>query len=233
MSTAARLISGSVASWAQIGVTMASQIVLVPIYLSHWNVKTYGIWLAIQGIMSVLSMLDMGYQNYMGYEFLRLGRKNMPALCKSFWSALIFGVMISLCQILLTILFVSTGILAFFLGESDTKDVILVNAAGVVLILQGISWLAVMTIPGLMVKVLAAFGYYPRMAWWGFVYAIITAVAPLVAVVMGADLLGAGIAFGFGTLLYCLIFYVDLLKLLKKEKIKFSLVNTTAGKVFI
>lgn len=221
MSTAARLISGSVASWAQIGVGMASQIVLVPIYLSHWNVKTYGIWLAIQGIMSALSMLDLGYQNYMGYEFLKLGRRNMPELCKSFWSALIFGVLISLCQILLTVIFVSTGIFTFLLGESGTKEMALINEAGIVLILQGISWLAVMTVPGLMVRVLATFGYYPRMAWWGFVYAIITAVAPLVAVVLGADLLRAGIAFAFGTFLYCLIFYVDLLKLLKKEKIKF------------
>ncbi len=87
MSTAARLISGSVASWAQIGVKMASQIVLVPIYLNYWDVKTYGVWLAIQGIMSALSMLDLGHQNFMGYEFLRIGRQNIPALCKSFCSA--------------------------------------------------------------------------------------------------------------------------------------------------
>ena len=66
MSAAARLISGSVASWAQIAVTMAAQIVLVPIYLSYWSVETYGIWLAIQGIMSALSMLDLGTSEFYG-----------------------------------------------------------------------------------------------------------------------------------------------------------------------
>ena len=92
MSAAARLISGSVAAWAQIAVNMVAQIVLVPIYLNYWSVDTYGVWLAIQGIMSALSMLDMGHQNFMGYEFLRIGRQNIPALCKYFCSAAIIAV---------------------------------------------------------------------------------------------------------------------------------------------
>lgn len=221
MSTAVRLISGSAASWAQIGVTMAAQIVLVPIYLTHWSVKTYGIWLAIQGIMSALSMLDLGHQNYMGFEFLRLGRREMLMLCKSLWSALVIGVVISLSQILLMAVFIFTGILPILLGESGTTDFELMNAAGAALILQGVSWLMVMTIPGLMVRVLSAFGYYPRLAWWGFIYAIISAVAPLVAVVGGGDLLMASVAFAIGSFLYCTFLYVDLLKLLRKENVKF------------
>jgi O-antigen/teichoic acid export membrane protein len=221
MSTAARLISGSVASWAQIGVTMASQVVLVPIFLNYWEVKTYGIWLALQGIMSALSMLDLGHQNYMGFEFLRLGRNNIPVLRKSFWSALVVALIISLSQILLIAIFFFTGILTWLLGESGTNDYELINAAGVALILLGVSWLMVMTVPGLIVRVLAAFGYYPRMAWWGFVYGIISAIAPLLAVMMGGDLLMASVAFTVGSLLYASALATDLLKLLKKEKIRF------------
>ena len=103
MSTAGRLISGSVASWAQIGVTMAAQLILVQIYLSHWDVKTYGIWLAIQGIMSALSMLDLGYQNYIAFEFLRLGQRNILDLSKALSSAIVLGVLIGLTQILLAL----------------------------------------------------------------------------------------------------------------------------------
>jgi O-antigen/teichoic acid export membrane protein len=220
MSTAGRLISGSVASWAQIGVTMAAQIILVPVYLSHWDVKTYGIWLAIQGIMSALSMLDLGYQTYMGFEFLRLGQKNIPDLCKSLWSAIVFGVMIALAQILLVCVFTFTDILPFLLGENRTDDFELLRGAGIVLILQGITWLFLMTIPGLMVRVLSVFGYYPRMAWWAFLYAIMTALAPLVAVIMGADLLGAGIALAASAFGYGVLFYIDLVSILKKQRIK-------------
>ncbi len=221
MSTAVRLISGSVASWAQIGVTMAAQIILVPIYLSHWDVKTYGIWLAIQGIMSALSMLDLGYQNYMGFEFLRLGQRNILDLCKSLWSAIVFGVLIGLLQILLIWLFVFTDVISFLLGENKANDPHLVHAAGVVLILQGITWLVIMTVPGLMVKALAVFGYYPRAAWWGFFYAIMQAVAPLTAVVMGADLMLAGIVLACSSYTFAFVLYFDLLRLLKKERIKF------------
>ena len=66
MSTAARLISGSAASWVQIAVNMASQIVLVPIYLSYWEAETYGVWLAVQGIMNTLSMFDLWSPEFFG-----------------------------------------------------------------------------------------------------------------------------------------------------------------------
>ena len=221
MSTAARLISGSVASWAQIGVTMLSQLVLVPIYLSYWSVKTYGIWLALQGIMSALSMLDQGHQNYMGYEFLRFGRTDMLTLCKSFWSAMVIGILISFAQIALMSIFFFTGILTWLLGETGTNDAALINAAGFALILLGVSWLVVMTIPGIIVRVLSPFGYYPRMAWWGFIYAIISAAAPLVAVVLGGDLLMASLAFTAGSVLYGTVLLIDMLKLLRREKIRF------------
>lgn len=221
MSTAARLISGSVASWAQIGVTMISQLVLVPIYLSYWSVKTYGVWLALQGIMSALSMLDQGHQNYMGYEFLRFGRNDMLTLCKSFWSAMVIGLLISLSQIALMAIFFFTGILTWLLGETGTSDTELINAAGFALILLGVSWLIVMTIPGIIVRVLAPFGHYPRMAWWGFMYAIISAGAPLVAVVLGGDLLMASVAFTAGSLFYAVLLVIDMSKLLRREKIRF------------
>lgn len=221
MSTAARLISGSVASWASMGITMVSQIVLVPVYLSYWSVRTYGIWLALQGIMSALSMLDLGHQNYMGFEFLRFGKTDMLALCKSFWSAMVIAVIISICQILLMGIFFFTGVLTWLLGESGTTDAQLINSAGISLILLGVSWFLVMTVPGVMVRVLSVFGYYPRMAWWGIIYAIISAVAPLVAVVSGGDFLMASATFAAGSLLYASVLSIDLLKLLKKSKVRF------------
>jgi O-antigen/teichoic acid export membrane protein len=221
MSAAARLISGSVASWAQIAVNMAAQILLVPIYLKYWSVDTYGVWLAIQGIMSALSMLDLGHQNFMGYEFLRIGRQNLPALCKYLWSAVIMGVGISTVQVLLTVVFFFTGILDFLLGASGPEEVALVNAAGIALIIQAILWLTLTTVPGLIVRVLSVFGYYPRLIWWAVLYAVASAVCPLIAVVLGADLLMAAVVMAVGCITVSAISYIDLYRMLKKEKIKF------------
>ncbi|HYI76896.1 MAG TPA: hypothetical protein VEW65_04700 [Chryseolinea sp.] len=219
MSAAARLISGSVASWAQIIANIAAQIVLVPIYLNYWSVETYGVWLAIQGIMSALSMLDLGHQNFMGYEFLRIGKQNIPALSKYLWSAVTVSVCISVVQVLLAVIFLFSGILTFLLGSPETE---LIYSAGVALIVQAILWLLLVTVSGLMVRVVAAFGYFPRTAWWGFFYTIVTAVSPLVAVVFGADLLMASLALAVGSVTLGLFLYIDLFRLLKKERIRFA-----------
>lgn len=220
MSTASRLISGSVAQWAQIGVTIIAQVVLVPIYLSHWSVEEYGVWLAVQGIMSVLSMLDMGYQTYMAFEFLRLVRSDTPLLCKSLWSALIVGVIVSLVQILIIVSIIVFGAMPFLLGVETKLDLALLNHAAIALLLQGLTWLFLMTLPGLMVRALAGYGYFSRMAWWSFAYAIISSVAPITAVVMGGNLLHASLALTGVSAIYGLGLYIQLIRLLKLERIK-------------
>lgn len=221
MSTAARLISGSMASWAQIAINIAAQLVLVPIYLSYWDVETYGVWLAIQGIMSALSMLDYGYQTYMGYEFLRLGRVNLLSLTKALWSAVIFGLCIGTVQLLIIAITVYSGALPFLLGETDRANPGLLTGAAVSLALQGFSWLTVMTIPGLLVRTVAVFGHFPRTAWWSVVYAVLAAVGPLIAVINGADLLMASVVLAICVNAYAVALYIDLFRLLKRERIKF------------
>src|SRR3989337_2591357 len=210
MSTAARLISGSAASWAQIAVTMASQIVLVPIYLNYWDVETYGVWLAVQGIMSVLSMLDYGHQNFLAYEFVRLGINDKLALSKYLWSGIVMSFLISLFQVILIVLFFFTGTVAFLLGMSDTENITLLNSAGIALFLQGFSWMVCVTIAGLMGRALATFGYFPRTAWWSVLAAIVTAVVPLIAVVMGADLVITSVVQVIGIGMYSVPLYIDL-----------------------
>jgi O-antigen/teichoic acid export membrane protein len=229
MSTAARLISGSAASWLQIAVNMASQVVLVPIYLSYWDAETYGVWLAVQGIMSTLSMLDLGHQNFLAYEFLRLGDNDRAGLSKYLWSGVVIGVIISLFQIILIITFIFSGTLAFLLGESGIQDSSLLNLAGIALLLQGFSWLVFATSPGLIGRALAAFGYFPRTAWWAVVAATMTALAPLVAVIMGADLMITSLALVLGAAVYSVPIYMDFFKLLRKEKIGFVKPSLSTG----
>lgn len=221
MSTAARLISGSAASWVQIVVNMGSQVVLVPVYLSYWDTETYGVWLAVQGIINMLSMFDLGHQNFLAYEFLRLGHNNRSALSRYLSSGIVMGWIICLIQIVLIVFFIFSGTLAFLLGDSAIENTSLLESAAVALVIQGFSWLMFASSPGLMGRALATFGYFPRTAWWTVVGVTVTALSPLVAVTAGAGLVITSLVLMIGTALYTVPIYIDFFRLLKKEKVRF------------
>jgi O-antigen/teichoic acid export membrane protein len=229
MSTAARLISGSAASWARICVTIISQVVLVPLYLSHWDVDTYGMWLAIQALAGLLFTIDFGHQEYLGFEFMRLGISNIDKISKYLYSGIIIGLILSIIQLLIICVLIGGGILHYILGNSHVFNKSSMTIAGFVLISQGIAWLVSTSVTGLLFRALAPFGYYPRMAWWNFFSAIVTTIAPITAVIMGAKLLMTGLVTAGITVLFSLPLYYDLFSLLKKEKIPFSSPNLRLG----
>lgn len=222
MSTASRLISGSAASWAQIGVTMAAQIAIVPIYLTHWNVVTFGVWLSIQALVGIITILDFGHQEFLSYEILRIGKDNRTELSKCLWSGISAGIVVSLLQLLLILFFINSDALPALLGKHVILDPTLFRAAKYVLFLQGLSWLICSSPSGLFFRVLVPFGYYPRMAWWNLFSSIVSLAPPLIAVTLGADLLLVGIVTACTGVVISIAIYVDLFRLLRREKIGFS-----------
>jgi O-antigen/teichoic acid export membrane protein len=166
-------------------------------------------------------MFDLGHQNFLAYEFLRLGEANRPVLRKYLWSGLVMGWIISFLQILLILLFIFSGTLGFLLGENGMENESLLRAGGIALFLQGCSWMVFATSPGLVGRALATFGHFPRTAWWSVLGVTITALAPLTAVMMGAGLVITSLVLVAGAALYTTPIYIDFFKLLKKEKLGF------------
>jgi O-antigen/teichoic acid export membrane protein len=219
MSTELRIISGSSAAWARIGVTMLSQLALVPLYLAHWTVETYGIWLAVQALGNVLYTLDFGHQTFLEFEFLRIGKDNRKELSSYLSSGVFIGICLSIFQVLLIIIFLVSGMLPSLLGELHLVDQSLLHDAGMVLLLQGIVWLICTSMTGLFTRALAPFGYYPRMSWWEVLNAALSIFAPVVAVVLGADLLITSFV-AAGAMIVCSCFqYFDIFHLLRREQI--------------
>ena len=85
------------------------------------------------------------------------------------------------------------------------------------------------TSPGLIARALAAFGYFPRTAWWSVGGATMTALVPLIAVIMGADLMITTVVLIIGVGIYSIFIYLDLFRLLKKEKIGFVKPSLSTG----
>lgn len=222
MSTAKRLISGSIASWIRIGVTMVSQIVLVPVYLTYWKIEVYATWLAIQALIAVLSTLDIGHQNFLGYEFFKFTNGDKPGLSRLLCSGVLVGVSLGLLQILIIVGLLISPFLPPLLGIKDTLHAVLIHEAGIVLLMQGIAWLIAGSFGGLAVRVLSPFGYFPRFNWWGVFAAVLTTVSPAVAVLMGCDLLQTGFVLAIATIAFNIPQFVDMFRLFKKEHIVYT-----------
>ncbi len=222
MSTASRLISGSAASWMRIGITMVSQLALVPIYLNFWSVETYGVWLAIQALVAIMTMIDMGHQTYLGYEFLRFGKTGLKELGKYLWSGVAIGMVIGTLQIICILAIIHTGALPYLLGDLKVPQPSLIADAGTVLLLQGIVWLVNTSMGGLLVRALEPYGYFPRLAWWGVFQALVNAIAPAIAVTFNAGLLTAGIVIAVASMVTNIPVFIDMFHLMRKEGIPFS-----------
>ena len=228
MSTVSRFISGSAASWVRIAVTIGAQIILVPLYITHWSVETYGLWLAIQALIGLLVTLDTGHQEFLGYEFLRIGTDDRSRLSRYLWSGVGIGLLINTIQLSVIVALLVFNGLPAVLG-SELTSAAMTNVAGIVLLLQGLTWFICTSVSGLLFRVLSPFGYYPRMAWWNLGSTIVAAVAPAAAVVAGADLLMTGIVTAVATLLFSIPLYVDLIRLLRRVGIAFCVPSWQMG----
>jgi len=233
MSAARRLISGSVASWVRLGLNLVSQIALVPIYLTHWDKETYGIWLAVQTFSVFVQIFDTGHQTYLQNEFLRIGQKRHRLLKRTLWSSVAVAVLLGLLQtvavggiILLNLHFRFLGINHAAVGD-HVKSV----GAAVAVILWGnaLQWWAFGSIGGIFVRVLAVEGYYARMAWWGVWAQIAGTFFPAIAVLFGADLMVAGWVYLIASLIINILTIVDIWFVLVKLNLGWSRPKMSVG----
>lgn len=222
MSTAGRLISGSAAAWARIIITVISQVVLVPIYLSYWSPETYGVWIAIQSLVIMLTLFDLGHHTYVGYELLRLVRTDMVKFCKYLWSAILIGIFVALFELVVILALVYFTIVPLLVGETvEGMESNLATDAGYVLLFAGINWVATSAFTGYFVRCLEAFGHHARLAWWGVVHLIMSTLLPAIAVVKGASFFYAGVVLLIGSIAFYIPIYFDMHRLMRRERVFF------------
>ena len=187
-----RIVSGSTAAWASILVSTAAQVGLVPIYLSHWDASYYCIWLAVLAVPGILVVVTSAYQEFVGYEFLKIGGRDLGSLSKLFWSTVPLSFALGFLELVFVGVLVVSGGISFLLGQTSTAHELVVEVELVVMLVVGV-WTIFGTIGTLLVYVLAPLGYYPQMAWWGVFSRATTTLAPTIAVIYGAGIQGAGI----------------------------------------
>ena len=218
MSSIKRVISGSIASWTTIFVTLFTQFALVPIYLTHWDAKMFGIWLAILALIEILTTLDLGHQTFLGFEFLRHSESKPQYFKKLLWSGVLFGVLLGLFQILVVLLLFKFDFINRILNLSEYNQK-LISEINEVIIFNSIVWLFVGSIGGILNRSLHPFGYYPRLAWWVVLFRFVVNFVPCIQVFFGATLFEAGIGMGIAKIIVSIPIFIEMIRLLSKEKI--------------
>ena len=229
MSTVSRVVSGSVASWSGIGVMLLTQVVLVPLYLTYWNLETYGVWLAIQALISVLTSVDFGHQEFLGFEFLRVGKDNRAEISRFLSAGLLVSVALNVGQLALIGGIITAGWLPRLLEKAAGIGTQTLHEAGLALLLLGVAWFIGTSLPGLIARALAPYGYYPRMAWWGLLSTIVSAVVPIVAVCCGAKLLVTALVLTSALVVGSIPQYLDMFRLLRREGFALELPSVALG----
>lgn len=216
MSSLHRFLSASAAFWIKILITIGSQVMLVPIFLSHWSVEQYGCWLIILTIKGMLSISSQGLQNYLGYEFLKTGDQQPGRMRQLFYSGVPYVLIISIIEMTVLGLLVYTGWIQRLFDPENHMDAALLSESVLALLLYSVSWLVTGAIGGLAERAMAPYGQFPRMIWWSTLLAVATAATSSIAVFCGASLLQMVLWLLLAEFLVNLPWHVDMWRLFRR-----------------
>lgn len=220
MGVASRFISGSLASWAKILVTVGVQVALVPVYLSHWSVETYGCWLVIQAITSFVNIFSLAHHNYVGNLIFQVPEKNPATIGKLLSAALAFSCALGLFELLLLLCATSLDFLInMFDPQSRLATGLLQEALVALLVVASTTFVSVFT-TGLYSRVASVYGHFPRTAWWGVAMSLAAAVGAVLLVANGTGLLGTVIYTSLLNLGLSALYQWDLYRLVRAHDIQ-------------
>ncbi|MDB6083582.1 MAG: putative Polysaccharide biosynthesis protein [Gammaproteobacteria bacterium] len=218
MSTLQRFLSASAAGWAKIFLTAGSQLVLVPIFLGHWSVEEYGCWLVIQTIVSLSSIMSAGHQNFVGFEFLKVGDKRPDEFRVLFYSAVPWVLLIAALELLVLVGLIYLGLMRSTFDPHRSLSEGLLHQAFGSLLLYSVAAL-ITSVGGLAGRAVAPYGYFPRMTWWQTYLGVVGAITSGVAVAAGADLLQTSICTVLVGIAFNIPIHLDLWRMFRRHGI--------------
>jgi O-antigen/teichoic acid export membrane protein len=224
-----RVASGSLATWSRLAITVGTQLVLVPVYLSFWSPDTYGVWLALQTFYALSTIIGLAHLTFLENEFFRIGNSNFRMLGWTLYSSIPIALSIAFVQLIIVVGLVKTHVFGLLLIPSNVTDQSLEADASWIALAQVACWMLINSISGLFVRLLCAIGHYARFDWWGFPYEILIAAIPVSVLVSGGGLLAVGLSQVAVTFLFNLVWLIDALRITKRESITFESYNIKLG----
>lgn len=113
-----RVFSGFIANGYGQGVTIFSQIILVPFFISSWGIQQYGDWLILIALPMYLSLSDMGFSTSTANEMCMLAGKDrdkevMSIFASSWYLSIFLATILSIILFFIFLLLQHTGTYKF------------------------------------------------------------------------------------------------------------------------
>ena len=171
--------------------SVALQLLSVPVCLRYWGNETYGIWLALYSLFNMLRTLDGGYSAYVGNELNLLYHRDQDALRKTLASGIAGATVLGVGQLAATVAIAATGWLPEILGVTPevARDHRAVLALGVMVV----GWALTGPYLGMVHRLQVPAGLLHQATWWLMGYQIAQAAALVAAAALQLEISGAAV----------------------------------------
>ena len=166
--------------------SVALQLVSVPVCLKYWGQSAYGSWLALFSAFLLVRSLDAGYVTYVGNKLNYLYHLDTCALRAHLASGVSGIVAIGMLQLVLSIVVLMSDSVAEILGMPAVDSVNSLDRFG--LLVMTASWVLTGSYVGIVHRLLIPAGLMYQAAWWFMAYQV-----NQFAVVMAVALLRLGL----------------------------------------
>ena len=188
-----RAASASVAGLISTAVTMALQVVTIPVVLTYWGSERYGIWLSVIAGFMILRSIEGGYVTYVGNQLNALYHEDREALRHTLGASAAICALLGILQVLACIGLLATVGGSTLLGIANgTEDG---TRAGFALTVLIVSWALTCTYPSIVHRLLAPSGFLAIGIWWGLAIQAVQTGAVVLAALMEMSITQAAIAY--------------------------------------
>ena len=220
-----RFLSGSMASWLEIGLILLLNFLLVPVYLSNWSLEIYSAWILLISVWGISFLLHAGHADFLYHQSLNFGSKNIDKINVQIISSIPYLLIISLTVVIISFIDIKVNFISNFLKiPIDLKETWNLSFfyVAIVAILFGSNRIFFQ-------GPLAITGNFQFYAWFNFYHKLIVSMVPGVTVLFGADFELAVKSVLIAEFVFSTFCYYFFLTILKKEGFKIYKPNFIIG----
>ena len=226
MNTFKKIIFTATASWSNSALLIVSNIATVPLILSKWSPEIFGIWLLIHAFRGTVGLPILAHQEYVFHENLKLGAKNIRKISEHIFSAIPFGVALSL--LIIGLLFIDFNF-SFFSNLFNIPNAF-IKEWNLAIVFFAITALATSGVSGFFINALAVLGYYPLVAWANFLRSLFSTLVPVGFIFLfNINFFEACLILMLVDIIFFGFYYIVIFYILKSNKFFFTKFNYTIG----